>query len=191
MRVLKRDMPLSILIDILVQIMFVLSLIFALEILSVGQKSEGLADPRQLQAEIDRLKRVIAALEEENSKLAGRLGESEAALSKFVRAGEADCFKPGKEVVIVRWIDSNVILVEKGIDFDSLSENLPDSTSLLGEVFLGNVRDHFALVRKYSVENSCLMSVRFQYPDMTAKDRWMPAWREIFGVFRRGRFEPV
>jgi hypothetical protein len=191
MRVLKRDMPLSILIDILVQIMFVLSLVFAMEILSTGQRSSGLTDPKQLQAEIDRLKRVIAALEEENTKLAGKLGESEEALSKFVRAGEKDCFSPGKEVIIARWLDSSNILVEKGVDFDSFREKLSESTLLLGEVTVSRIKAHFEPVRRYSAENSCLMFVRFQYPDTTPKDQWMPAWREIFGVFRRGRFEPT
>lgn len=184
-------MPLSILVDIFVQIMFVLSLVFALEILSAGQESAGLTDPKKLQAEIDRLKRVIAALEEENKKLSTSLGEKEAAESGFVRAGEADCFKPGTEVVVVRWVNSSKLAVDKGADFKSLEDSIVNPDALLGEVSLSDIKEHFELVRRYSVENSCLMFVRFQFPDMTPKDQWMPAWREIFGVFRRGRFEPI
>jgi len=190
MRVLKRDMPLSILVDILVQIVFVLSVVFALEIL-VGSESSGFVDPKHLQAEIDRLKRELAALKEENERLGSALGDAQDRLGDFVRAGERDCFRPRKEVVLIRWIDSKTVRVEKGEEFESLEAAIAASSSLLKTISIAEIQDHFGVVRQYSVLNKCLMSVRFQYPDATPKEQWLPAWRSLYTVFRRGFFEPV
>lgn len=202
MRVLKRDMPLTILVDILVQIVFVLSLLFAFEILT-GNENAGLVDPQEFQAEIERLKRVIAALAEDNERLQAEIdkfktqigalkGENKRAQDELrARAGVADCFRPGKPVVVVRWIDSKSIQVERGEEFDALNTSIPNSLSLIGIVSSNNIEKHFEAVRQYSVRNNCLMNVRFQYRDATPKDEWYPAWRQVISVFQRGQFEPI
>lgn len=202
MRVLKRDMPLTILVDILVQIVFVLSLLFALEILT-GDQNAGLVDPQKFQAEIERLKREIAALEEENERLKAEIDQSSkqiAVLEKDneiaqgqlrARVGERDCFRPGRAVVLVQWIDTNNVRVERGEEFDALQSSIPNSLSLLRTISLDTITVHFEIIRQYAASNNCLMFVRFQYRDATPKDEWMPAWRQVFAVFKRGRFEPI
>ena len=202
MRVLKRDMPLTILVDILVQIVFVLSLLFALEILT-GNQNAGLVDPQKFQAEIEQLKRVIAALEEDNERLKAEIDQLKAQIGALERenksaqdqlrsrAGKADCFRPGKPVVVVRWIDSKSIQVERGEEFDALNTRIPNPSSLIGIVSSNNIEKHFEAVRQYSDANNCLMFVRFHYRDLTPKVEWQPTWRQVISVFKRGQFEPI
>ena len=195
-------MPLTILVDILVQIVFVLSLLFAFEILT-GNKNAGFVNPQEFQAEIEQLKRVIAALEEDNERLKAEIDQLKAQIGALERenksaqdqlrnrAGEADCFRPGKPVVVVRWIDSKSIQVERGEEFDALNTRIPNPSSLIGIVSSNNIEKHFEAVRQYSDANNCLMFVRFHYRDLTPKVEWQPTWRQVISVFKRGQFEPI
>jgi hypothetical protein len=188
MRVLKRDLPLTILIDILVQIVFVLSVVFALEILD-GDSRAGLVDPKPLLAEIDLLKSKIAALEEETKGLKGALAEAEA--RGFARQGKKDCFSPPNlAVVYVTWLGDEKLRIERGEVFPQLLRGNPEADALLGTIDTRMIDEHFSLVRRYSEEHSCLMTVRFFYPDGTLKREWEKSWVALYRVFERGSFRP-
>lgn len=209
MRVLKRDLPLTILVDLLLQVLFVVTIMWLVSANSLEefQGRNGSFSVEELNAKLKELELANAALKAENQKLISdiekyreELEERKAYIAKLnanigeeklkmllLRSGLPDCFNGEKKnvsAIVVQWKSDSSVQVLRGSDFDSLASSINNSQSLLGEFDPSQLLSKLSPLINHQNSNNCKVRVRFIAPKDAPPARWDLLRTNLLRVFR-------
>jgi hypothetical protein len=203
MKTLKRDLPLTILIDFLVQVVFLVTILWAydlgtLEAMNEGEKrlsyEELKKENLELRLEIQNLKREnidlqleITKLKVENKSLVDRIKDLELTAKKnqevireyedkYGRKGKPDCFGSdlsGAPVIIFRWSTNENIEIKSGSNFNEAESKLTKIREILGNQNVNNLGQVLIGLSNYSDQNKCLVRVKFEAPAYQPPSLWL------------------
>jgi hypothetical protein len=212
MRTLRRDLPLTILIDLLVQIVFIVIILWAfdlgtLEAMDQGEKKLSYEDLKReneelrlentaLKNEVQELKSRVAQLEKMGSQQEKKIGEllSEAKLKdkkiseyeqRFGRKGEPDCFGSdlsGAPILVFRWISGNDVEVRQGPNFLEADKAIGFAKSIFGIRKADQLPSEFASITSFGLKNNCKVRLQFEAPANMPATSWLPARDSIMAI---------
>lgn len=193
MRVLKRDIPLSILVEILVHMVFVLSLVLTIDLLTQNDGS-GL-DIDKLVEENNKLKIQISTLEDENKKLLEQLNLYKSKFGQLVdtgksRDGAPDCFNIQHPVFVLQWQSEGDISVIKGNNFSLLQSSSSNTSYFTGKIALAEISHRLHDYIEYEKSHQCKILVRFAPPSTTHKSNWIHSFNQVKMIFERSYIDP-
>lgn len=209
MRVLKRDLPLTILVDLLLQVLFVITIMWLVSANSLEefQGRNGSFSVEELNAKLKELELANAALKAENKKLISdfekyreELEERKAYIAKLnanigeeklkilmLRSGVPDCFNGEKKnvsAIVVQWKSDSSVQVLKGSDFESLASSINNSQAFLGEFDPSQLLSKLSPLISHQNSNNCKVRVRFIAPNDVPPARWDSLRSNLLRVFR-------
>jgi hypothetical protein len=212
MRTLKRDLPLTILIDLLVQIVFIVIILWAfdlgtLEAMDQGEKKLSYEDLKReneelrlenlaLKKQVQELKSRITHLEKIGSQQKKEIEElrSEANLKdkkiaeyeqRFGRKGEPDCFGSdltGSPVLVFRWVSGNDVEVRPGSNFVEADKAVGFSKSIFGVRKADQLPYELASITNFALKNNCKVRLQFEPPVNVPATFWLSARDSIKAI---------
>jgi len=212
MRTLRRDLPLTILIDLLVQIVFIVIILWAfdlgtLEAMDQGEKKLSYEDLKReneelrlenaaLKDEVRDLKSRVALLEKKNSQQKKEIEElrSEAKLKdkkiseyeqRFGRKGEPDCFGSdltGSPVIVFRWVSGNEVDVRQGSNFLEADKAIGFTKSIFGIRSVNQLASELGPITSFGLKNNCKVRLLFLAPENLPATSWLSARDSIRAI---------
>ena len=208
MRVLKRDLPLSILVDLLLQILFAITLLWLSSIYVIEniKGRPGKVSVEELNAKIKEMEKELVLLKEENRKLLNnyknltieknnlneyvnslkaKLGEDK--IQKLLRAGSPDCFNGGKNnspIILIQWKSESDVIISRGSDFESALKISKSISTLIGSHSSSEIVSVLSILVPYQNENNCKIRLRFIAPSDVAPAQWNSLRSQLISIFR-------
>jgi hypothetical protein len=212
MRTLRRDLPLTILIDLLVQIVFIVIILWAfdlgtLEAMDQGEKKLSYEDLKReneelrlentaLKDEVQELKSRVAQLEKKSSQQKKEIDDlrSEAKLKekkiseyeqRLGRKGEPDCFGSdltGSPVLVFRWVSGNEVDVRQGANFLEADKAIGFPKSIFGIRKADQLPGELASITSFGLKNNCKVRLQFEAPANLPAASWLSARDSIMAI---------
>jgi hypothetical protein len=198
MRTLKRDLPLTILVDLLVQIVFIVIILWAfdlgtLEAMEEGSKrlsyedlkrenSELRLENKALRSEIQVLSEKLKELEKVSARQKEKIDQYE---QKFGRKGEPDCFGSdltAAPVLSFRWISGNQVEVKQGANFKEAEKAINISNSVFGMRNADQLAGELWGISKYSADNKCKVRLTFEAPINLPASVWLSTRDSLYAL---------